>query len=89
VGRGQWGKVFLVKKSTGIVAQRLPTANPYNGGTGEGNVEVLALKEVALSSKTNISHVQNERLIMEAVPPHEFIVNMQYAFRYASVVCKC
>jgi serine/threonine protein kinase len=36
---------------------------------------------VALSTKTNISHVQNERLIMEAVPPHEFIVNMQYAFR--------
>lgn len=82
VGRGQWGKVFLVKKTAGVVAVRLPTAKPYAyGGEQSSSTEILALKEVALSSKTNITHVQNERLIMEAVPPHEFIVNMQYAFR--------
>jgi len=44
-------------------------------------VELLALKEVQLGSNTNISHVQNERLIMQAVPPHQFVVGMLYAFR--------
>lgn len=44
-------------------------------------MELLALKEVQLGTNTNISHVQNERLIMQAVPPHQFVVGMLYAFR--------
>ncbi|CAM9601114.1 unnamed protein product [Discosporangium mesarthrocarpum] len=78
VGRGQWGKVFLVKKTSGPVAGR---ASGDPGFVGEGNVELLALKEVQLGSNTNISHVQNERLIMQAVPSHQFVVGMLYAFR--------
>ena len=49
-------------------------------------VELLALKEVQLGSNTNISHVQNERLIMQAVPPHQFVVGMLYAFRTPRLV---
>lgn len=49
-------------------------------------MEVLALKEVQLGSNTNISHVQNERLIMQAVPPHQFVVGMLYAFRTPRLV---
>mmetsp|Transcript_12006 Transcript_12006/g.17948 ORF Transcript_12006/g.17948 Transcript_12006/m.17948 type:complete len:572 (+) Transcript_12006:206-1921(+) len=78
IGRGQWGKVFLAKKISGISATRSFKQSPLSEIESE---EFLALKEVALSSKTNINHVQNERLIMESVPPHEFVVNMQYAFK--------
>lgn len=49
-------------------------------------VELLALKEVQLGSNTNINHVQNERLIMQAVPPHQFVVGMLYAFRTPRLV---
>eukprot|EP00903_Cladosiphon_okamuranus_P013096 g12215.t1 len=79
VGKGQWGKVFLVRKTSGPVAGRA-AADP-GLVTGVDNVELLALKEVQLGSNTNISHVQNERLIMQAVPPHQFVVGMLYAFR--------
>ncbi|CAN0164132.1 unnamed protein product [Ectocarpus sp. 4 AP-2014] len=79
VGKGQWGKVFLVRKTSGPVAGRA-AADP-GLVTGTDNVELLALKEVQLGSNTNINHVQNERLIMQAVPPHQFVVGMLYAFR--------
>jgi serine/threonine protein kinase len=78
IGRGQWGKVFLAHKISGTVAMK-PSSQEKK--EQEGDTEIIALKEVALSAKTNITHVQNERLIMQIVPPHEFIVNMQYAFR--------
>lgn len=142
VGKGQWGKVFLVRKTSGPVAGRA-AADP-GLVTGMDNVstshlsvrrwvshkcnatclwmskltdgrhcvlrvhtspalsrvwspsrmcvvnvrkvELLALKEVQLGSNTNISHVQNERLIMQAVPPHQFVVGMLYAFRTPRLV---
>ncbi|CAM9358776.1 unnamed protein product [Chrysoparadoxa australica] len=79
VGRGQWGKVFLVRKTGGPIAYRPKEHVAATGGDASG--ELLALKEVQLTGNTNIYHVQNERLIMQIVPPHTFIVGMQYAFR--------
>ncbi|CAM9437044.1 unnamed protein product, partial [Phaeothamnion confervicola] len=80
IGRGQWGTVFLARK-TGAAAAIGTVCGTLGGVSGGGDGGVVALKEVQLSPNTNISHVQNERLIMEAVPPHEFIMGMQFAFR--------
>jgi serine/threonine protein kinase len=48
---------------------------------GKTPTQMYAIKEVALLSSGNLSHLTNERIVMSSVPANRFIVNLLFAAR--------
>lgn len=66
LGRGAYGKVYLVKRRS--------------GEAGLYAMKVLKKATIVLHGKKDFEHTQSERAILEAVQ-HPFIVQLHYAFQ--------